>query len=45
MEIQRNVSRWPWMQVTNMLVCNIEANAGEATLLESMERDQIVNVT
>jgi hypothetical protein len=44
MVIQPNVSRWPWMLVTNTLVCSTEANVGVVTQWVNMVNDQTLNV-
>jgi hypothetical protein len=44
-EIQRNASSLQCKETISMLVCNSEVNAGPVTHSESMERDQIQNVT
>jgi Holliday junction resolvase-like predicted endonuclease len=45
MVIHQSASRWLKNKDSNTLVCNIEANAGEVTLMASTERDQTVSVT
>lgn len=38
-----NASKWPWMEDSNTLVCNMLANVGSVIRLANMERDQIKN--
>lgn len=42
---QRNASNWLLKVDLNMLECRMPTNAGPETVLESMERDQILNAT
>jgi len=45
MEILRNASSLPEMEVTNTLVCNTEENVGLAHHSVNTERDQTVSAT
>jgi hypothetical protein len=45
MVTHQSALRWLKTKASNMLVCNSEENAGEATLMASTERDQTLSVT
>jgi hypothetical protein len=45
MVTHQSASRWLKTKASNTLVCNLEENAGEVTLMASTERDQTLSVT